>query len=262
MVCSSDPALLEVTDLTVQYPGLTGLLRGRAAVEGVELTVRPGESVGLVGVSGAGKSTVARALTGQLYPQRGRIRFAGRDLLGCSAWAARRRRGAMRLVLGDDYSALPPNRRVGAIVAEPLDPLRRLDPGYALEALEQAGLGPARRYLRRYPHQLSRCERQRVAFARALVTGPRLVMADEPTTMLDVGACRELVDLLDEMRARHGIAVLYLTHDLELARRGCDRLVVLRGGRVVEQGPTERVMAHPAHPYTAALVSGAESTAA
>jgi peptide/nickel transport system ATP-binding protein len=261
-VSTSDHALLEVTDLTVQYPGWTGLLRGRPAVEGIELTVRPGESVGLIGVSGAGKSTVARALTGQLCPQRGMIRFAGRDLLGCSPRTARRRRGAMRLVLGDDYAALPPNRRVLAIVSEPLAPLRRLDPGFAEDALEQAGLSPASRYLCRYPHQLSRSERQRVAFARALVTGPRLVLADEPTTMLGDGRCRELVDLLDELRVGHGIAVLYLTHDLELARRGCDQLVVLRGGRVVEQGPTERLLAHPEHPYTAELVGLAGNAAA
>ena len=255
-------ALLEVADLTVRYPGLAGPLRGHSALEGVELSVRPGESVGLVGISGAGKSTVAKVLTGQLRPQRGRVRFAGRDLLGCSGWAARRRRCAMRLVLGDDYAALPPNRRISAIVAEPLDPLSRLDPVLAAQALERAGLTPAHRYLSRFPHQLSRCERQLVAFARALVTAPALVLLDEPTTTVDGGTCDALIDLLDELRSEQGTAVLYLTHDLELARRGCDQLVVLRGGRVVEHGPTERVLTRPEHPYTAELVSAQERQAA
>ncbi|HEY1972089.1 MAG TPA: ABC transporter ATP-binding protein [Pseudonocardia sp.] len=250
--------LLEVIGLSVQYPGLTGL-RCRPAVDGVDLVVRAGESVGLVGMSGSGKSTVARAVTGQLTPQRGRITFAGRDLLGCAGWVARRRRSAMRLLVGAGYAALPPNRRVDAIVAEPLDPLRRMDSGYLTDILEQARLTPARS---RYPHQLSRGERQRVALARAMVTRPRLVLADEPTGMLPGSACRELIDLLNELRARQGTAVLYLTEDLGLARRGCDRLVVLRGGRVIEQGPTERVLNRPEHPYTAELIAAAAAKAA
>jgi peptide/nickel transport system ATP-binding protein len=246
--------LLEVIGLSVQYPGLTGL-RCRPAVHDVDLTVRAGESVGLVGMSGSGKSTVARALTGQLTPQRGRITFAGRELLGCSGRVARRRRSAMRLLVGAGYAALPPNRRVDAIVSEPLDPLRRMDSGHLADILDQARLTPAARS--RYPHQLSRSERQRVALARAVVTRPSLVLADEPTWMLTGPARRELIDLLSELRARRGTAVLYLTEDLELARRGCDRLVVLRGGRVVEHGPTEQVLNRPEHPYTAELIAAA-----
>jgi peptide/nickel transport system ATP-binding protein len=244
--------LLEVTDLTVRYPGLTGALRGRCSVEAVNLVLRPGESVGVVGAAGAGKSTVARVLTGQLAPARGQITFAGRELLGCSGRSAHRRRRGMRLVVGDGYAALPPQRRIGALLTAELDPLRRMDPGFVLDALELAGLTPARRYLRCYPHQLTRCERQRVAFARALVTEPRLLLADEPVGLRD-----ELIELYRQLRLRYGVAVLHLTHDLDLARRCCDRLVVLRGGRVVEHGPTEQIVAHPAHPYTAAWVSGA-----
>jgi len=259
--------LLEVDDLTVQYPELAGILRGRPSVEGVGFAVRPGEAVGLVGVSGSGKSTVARALTGQLRPGRGRIHFGGRDLLECSTWAARRRRTAMRMVVGEDYAAQPPNRRVGTFVAEPLGAARLLASGGPHRerveyALEMVGLSPAARYLDCYPHQLCRGERQRVAFARALVSGPRLLIADEPAGVLDAGLASELVELLSTVRAEHGIAVVYLTHDLELARRACDELVVLRGGRMVEQGPTERVLAHPRHPYTAELLSTVESKAA
>jgi peptide/nickel transport system ATP-binding protein len=251
--------LLEVSDLTVQYPGLRGL-RGRPAVDDVGFTVRPGESVGLVGISGSGKSTVVRALLGQLRPRDGRITFAGRDLLGCPEWTARRRRGGMRLVLGEDYAALPPDRRVGAIVADGLDPLSRLDPGRVGRTLELVGLAAADRY--RYPHQLSRADRERVAFARALVGRPRLLVADEPAGMTDDadrGACAQV---LLSLRRAHGLAVLHLTHDLRAARLGCDRLVVLRGGRVVEQGPTERVLSRPEHPYTAELVSASLAGAA
>lgn len=256
--------LLRVEGLTVQYPGLTGLRR-RPAVDQLDLTVFPGESVGLVGGSGAGKSTVARALAGLVEPQRGRIVFAGRDLLDCSPAAARRRRRTMHLVLQDPYASLPPNYHVGAIVAEQLVihklVERRLRLRAVVAAMELVGLTPVASYLERFPHQLSGGERQRVAFARAVVTEPQLILADEPTQMLDASLRRELVDLLDELRERRGMAVLYITDDLSLARRGCDRLVVLRGGKVVEQGPTAQVLARPKHPYTAALIDAASGTA-
>jgi peptide/nickel transport system ATP-binding protein len=165
----------------------------------------------------------------------------------------------MRLIVGDDYAALPPQRQVGEIVAGAACPdtedRARPDLGQAEQALESAGLRPAGRYLRRYPHQLTRFERQRVAFAIALATEPRLVLVDEPSTMLDAGRCHDLVEQLERLRAERNLAVLYLTHELELARRCCDRLVVLRGGRVVEHGPTERVCTAPEHPYTAELLS-------
>lgn len=257
---STDRPLLEVEGLTVQYPGLTGLRR-RPAVDKLNLTVYPGESVGLVGGSGAGKSTVARALAGLVEPLCGRITFAGRELLGCSLSSARRRRRAMHLVLHDPYASLPPNYHVGAIVAEPLVihklVERRLRLRAVVAAMEMVGLTPVGKYLERFPHQLSCGERQRVAFARALVTEPQLILADEPTQMLDTSLRCELVDLLDELRERRKMAVLHITHDLALAQRGCDRLVVLRGGKVVEHGPTDQVLADPKHPYTAALIDAA-----
>lgn len=244
----------------MQYPGLRGARR-RPAVQGLDLIVHSGESVGLVGGPGSGKSTVARVLAGLVRPRQGRISFVGRDLVDCSDTAARRRRRGMHLVLQDAYSSLPPNYQIGAIIAEPLvehrvvPPRRRLR--LVVEEMESVGLTPARRYLQRYPHQLSSGERQRVAFARALVTQPRLILADEPTEMLDAPLRHDLIDLLDRQCVRRGIAVLHVTHDLELAKRGCERLVVLRGGTLVEQGPTERVLSSPEHPYTAALVSAA-----
>ncbi|HEY4005048.1 MAG TPA: ABC transporter ATP-binding protein [Pseudonocardia sp.] len=252
--------LLEVQDLTVQYPGLTGSRR-RPAVRDLYLAVHAGESVGLVGAAGSGKSTVVRALTGQVSPRCGRITFAGQELLGCSASVARRRRRAMHVVEQDPYASLPPNRTVGAILAEPLRSTHLLTsrPHDELvrEALELVRLTPVARYLGRYPHQLSGGERQRVTFASALITQPRLVLADEPTQMLDESLRDELVDLLDGLRTDRQMAVVHITNDLELVRRGCDRLVVLRGGKIIEQGRTEQVLCRPEHPYTADLVAEA-----
>ena len=258
-------ALLEVEGLTVRYPG-PGRSRTRAAVTELDLSVYPGESVGLVGGSGAGKSTMAKALAGLVQPEQGRITLAGRDLLGCPSRTARRLRRPMHLVMQDPYASLPPNRQVAATVAEPLvihglvD--RRMRRRLVVETLDLVRLRPCEEYLRRYPHQLSGGERQRVAFARALIAEPQLVLADEPTQMLDASLRGELVDLLGQLCARRRMAVLHITHDLALAQRGCHRLVVLRDGVVVEHGPTERVLGRPRHPYTAALVAAATGSEA
>ncbi|MGQ0575903.1 MAG: ABC transporter ATP-binding protein [Pseudonocardia sp.] len=247
------PALLDVQDLTV-------IFRGVPAVDGVHLTVGAGETVGLVGGSGAGKSTVARVVAGLATAQRGRILLDGIDLLAAGPRSARRLRRAVHLVFQDPYASLPPSRTVASIVAEPLviqrccpDPRERA--ARAAEALAAVRLAP--RHLRSYPHQLSGGERQRVAMARALVSRPRLVLADEPTQMLDASLRAGLVDLLGELAVDHGLAVLHITHDLALAARSCDRLVVLHAGRVVEHGRTGELLAEPAHPYTAALLAAA-----
>lgn len=253
-------ALLQVEGLTVSF-------RSRArsgritAVDDVDLTVAAGESVGLVGGSGAGKSTVARAVAGLVGPDRGRIVLDGNDL-GAVAPAERRRlRRRLHLVFQDPYASLPPTLTVAAMVEEPLAIHRHGDRRHrrerAREALAAVHLTPVECYLGRYPHQLSGGERQRVAFARALVTQPQLILADEPTQMLDASLRGEIVDLLDEVRSAQGVAVLHITHDLALAQRSCDRLVVLHDGRVVEEGPTAVVLARPRHPYTAQLVDAA-----
>lgn len=250
--------LLEVEDLTVRYRGGGATV---TAVEGVSLTVAAGETVGLVGGSGAGKSSVAHAIAGLVTPARGRVVVAGHDALSARRAARRRLQRLLHLVFQDPYSALPPTMTVAAVIAEPLA-IHRL--GTAAERVERAAaaaeavhLSPPGRYLDRYPHQLSGGERQRVAFARALVHDPRLILADEPTQMLDASLRAEIADLIDELRTARGVAVLHITHDLALAGRSCDRLVVMCGGRVVEQGPTGQVLAAPAHAYTAALVDAA-----
>ncbi|HEX2264187.1 MAG TPA: ABC transporter ATP-binding protein [Pseudonocardiaceae bacterium] len=253
--------LLQVENLTVSFRQRGGAHRLVACRE-VTFDVDTGETVGLVGGSGAGKSTIARAVVGLVHPDRGRIIFDGTELLGSPRGIG----SQVHLVFQDPYAALPPTRMVGSIVAEPLVIHRLADGGrrqkIVAEALTAVHLTPVQRYLPRYPHQLSGGERQRVAFARALVTRPRLILADEPTQMLDASLRAELTDLLDELRAVRGVAVLHITHDLALAQRSCDRLVVLQAGQVVEQGPTGGLLSRPEHPYTAALVEAARALSA
>lgn len=254
-------SLLNVENLTVSFRQRGSAHRLTACRE-VTFQVDAGETVGLVGGSGAGKSTVARAVVGLVRPDRGRVTFDGTELRACP----RAVRAQVHLVFQDPYSSLPPTRTVGSIVAEPLVIHRLADRDrrrqIVAEALTAVHLTPVQRYLPRYPHQLSGGERQRAAFARALVTGPRLIVADEPTQMLDASLRAALADLLDELRSARGVAVLHITHDLALAQRSCDRLVVLRAGQVVEQGATDVLLSRPEHPYTAALVEAARALSA
>ncbi|MGE0297986.1 ABC transporter ATP-binding protein [Pseudonocardia sp.] len=248
--------VLAVRELTIRFPNGAG-------VQDIDLDVAAGETVGLVGGSGAGKSTVARAVAGLVAPDRidsGRIELDGADVLRARPRAARRLRHAVHLVFQDPYASLAPTLRVDAAVAEPLvirrtcpDPRERAARVDA--ALDAVQLEP--RHRRAHPHQLSGGQRQRVALARALVTRPRLLLADEPTQMLDASLRVEMVDLLDELAAGSGAAVVHITHDLALAARTCARLVVLRAGHVVESGPTDTLLARPAHPYTADLLAAA-----
>lgn len=255
--------VLDIQALTVSFRQRRAARR-TAAVTDVDLTIAAGESVGLVGGSGAGKSTVARAVAGLVRPDGGRILLDGTDLLAASRADARRWRQALHLVFQDPYASLPPTLRVADIVAEPLVIHGRVSGAERAERAEQAlrdvQLTPAGRYLRRYAHQLSGGERQRVAFARAVVTRPRLILADEPTQMLDASLRVQLVELIEQLRAEYGVAVLHITHDLALAQRGCARLVVMQAGRVVEHGPTSEVLGAPRHHYTAALVAAAART--
>ncbi len=228
------------------------------AVDGASFTVGPGETVGLVGANGSGKTTIARLVAGLLTPDSGTISFEGRDLATVRRRDRRELRRRIHLIFQNPYTSLAPGMRVADLVAEPLTVHRVGDRAErrarALRVLADAQLTPAARYAERYPHELSGGERQRVALARALIARPRLIIADEPTQMLDAAIRAELMDLMSDMRARHGLAYLYITHDLALAQDFCERLVVLHNGRVVEHGPTEAMLARPSHPYTAALV--------
>ena len=260
--------LLSVDGLTVSFRR-RGAATRLVACRAVSFHVDAGETVGLVGGSGAGKSTVARAVVGLVRPDTGRITIDGippdmetsRGIRSLFHPQMSPCRGRVQLVFQDPYSSLPPTLTVAAIVGEPLV-IHRLvardqRAATVADVLSAVHLTPVSRYLQRYPHQLSGGERQRVAMARALVTHPRLILADEPTQMLDSSLRAELAGLLDELRVQRAVSVLHITHDLALAQRSCDRLVVMREGRIVEQGPTGSVLSRPEHPYTAALLDAA-----
>ena len=234
--------LLQVSGVSKSYP------RAVAAV-GVDLDVREGEVVGLIGESGAGKSTLARLILRLERPDEGRILFGGTPLDDLS----RRELRSLHMVFQDPYQSLPDHLRVGEIVAEPLRIHGEKVGSRVGEALAVAGLDP-QRYRGRYPSQLSGGERQRVALARAAVVRPRLIVLDEPTSMLDAELRQELLAALVQLRDQFGVSYLCITHDLVLAKAFCDRLVVLREGRVVEAGPTDVVTSSPTHPYTEMLV--------
>ncbi|TCN57200.1 oligopeptide transport system ATP-binding protein [Rhodococcus sp. SMB37] len=247
-------ALLEVDSLSVVFGG-------SPAVDDVSFRLRTGESVALVGGSGAGKSTVARAIAGLVSATSGRIVFDDVDLTTASTRAGRTLRRGMHLVFQDPYASLPPGMRVGDIVAEPMvihrigDRTARRDS--VLDALASVRLTPAADFVDRYQHELSGGQRQRVAFARALVTRPRLLLADEPTSGLDASLRVEIVDLMSDLARTQDLAVLHITHDLALAARSCDAVMVMQDGVVVETGSSTEVLTNPSHRYTAALVAAA-----
>jgi len=234
------------------------------AVDDVSLTVEAGEVVALVGESGAGKSTLARLILGLEQPDAGTVSFDGRDLAALSRRELRKARQQMHLVLQDPYQSLHPGLRVASLVAEPLA-LRgiarsdRTDP--VGRAVEQVALHPAPAFCRRYPHQLSGGQRQRVALARALVAEPKLVIADEPTSMLDASLCAGILELILGIRDRFGTAFLYITHDLALARWVSDRMVVMRDGKIIEVGPSDEVVRAPKSDYTKLLLAASEGNA-
>ena len=259
--------LLELSDVIVRYPlGTTGIL-GRSrrpvvhAVEGLSLTVQAGEIVALVGESGCGKSTVARTIVGLQHASGGRVTFDGVDIAGLRGAKLRPYRRAIQLVHQDPYDALDPRLTVRAIVEEGLR-IHRVPRGeraaIVSQALERVGLAPAATVLDRFPHQLSGGQRQRVAIAAAIALTPRLLVADEPVSMLDVSVRASVLELIDDLR-RDGLAVLIITHDLTGAVMLADRIAVMYFGRIIEEGPARQVMDAPVHPYTRALVSAIPS---
>ena len=250
--------LLELRDVGRRYA------RGRAevtAVAGLSLSVGEGEIVALVGASGAGKSTLGRLVLGLERPDRGSVLLDGVDLARLSGRALRAQRQRMHLVLQDPYDSLHPGMRIAEVVAEPLAiagvAAAERGPRVAA-ALEEVGLGPAQRLLRRYPHELSGGQRQRVAVARAIVGRPRLIVADEPTSMVDASVRATILELLLGTRERLGTGFLFITHDLALARYVADRIAVMQAGRLVELGPAEQVVTAPRHPYTRELMEASE----
>ena len=256
-----DAPLLEVEALAVSYrlpsQRVFGLSRAFRAVDGVSLTVARGESLGLVGETGCGKSSLARAIHGLAPIAGGAVRFDGVDLLAATRAQRRAIRRGMQMIFQDPGGSLNPRMRVGALVAEPLEIHRwgdrRSRRDKVVRVLEAMGL--AADDAGRFAHELSGGQRQRIAIARAIVLEPTLVLADEPTSALDVSLQAQILNLIAALRRDMGLALLLVSHDLEVVGHLCDRIAVMYLGRIVESGPAARVLASPGHPYTRDLVA-------
>ncbi|MFD0419968.1 ABC transporter ATP-binding protein [Streptomyces sp. NPDC127108] len=248
--------LLAVRDLTMSFPAKR---RGTApvrAVDGISFDVAEGETLGLVGESGCGKSTTGRSIVRLLEPTTGSVTYDGRDISHLSQRELRPLRRELQMVFQDPHSSLNPRQTVARIIADPL--LVQGSPAAdarnrALELMELVGLIPE--HSDRYPHEFSGGQAQRVGIARALATGPRLVVADEPVSALDVSVQAQIVNLMERLQRELGLAYLFIAHDLSVVKRVCDRVAVMYLGRIVEIGAKERVYAAPRHPYTRALLS-------
>ncbi len=247
--------LLSVRDLAKHYAGAHG--QTVKALDGVSFDVMPGETLGIVGESGCGKSTLGRALLRLVEPSGGAVRFAGEDVLKLDRAALTRRRRDMQIVFQDPFGSLNPRHSVGAILAEPLEVHgvgdRAARAARVKELLALVGLDPEA--AGRYPHEFSGGQRQRIAIARALALEPKLIVADEPVSALDVSIQSQILNLLADLRARFGLALLFISHDLGVIRHVSDRIGVMYLGKLVEIGPAAEIFAKPAHPYTQALLS-------
>ena len=253
--------LFEVRDLRVEYVTSRGFLgRPRQKIrvlDGFGLRIHRGETLGVVGESGCGKTTLAHSLARFIHPAGGEVRFEGRDVLSMDAAAMRAYRRHVQLVFQNPFSSLNPRLRVRSIVAEPL--LTHLDLARGeldarIEALlRETGLGPD--HMERHPHELSGGQAQRVALARAIVLKPRMLLLDEPTSALDVSVQAQILNLLLELKRGHDLTYMIISHSLGVIRQVSDRIAVLYLGEIVEQGPRERVFGAPRHPYTQALLA-------
>ncbi len=258
----AEAPLLELTAVSKQFP-LGGGIFGRPttwvkAVSGVSFTVRRGESFGLVGESGCGKTTVGRLILRLSEPTGGSIRFDGRDILSLDRAAFDRLRRRMQIIFQDPYSSLDPRMTVAAIVTEPLQAGRERLPRSgrrrtAEALLEKVGLRGSD--LDKYPHEFSGGQRQRIGIARALCVRPELIVADEPVSALDVSVQAQVINLLQDLREEFGLSYLFISHDLAVVQHVCDRIAVMYLGRLVELAPAARFSREPRHPYTEALLA-------
>ena len=254
--------LLSVADLKVHFPIRRGLLFDRTvdhvrAVDGVSFEIHEGKTLGLVGESGSGKSTTAYAALQLLRPTAGSVRFLGRELTALRGEELRRLRREMQIVFQDPYASLNPRMTVGRIVAEPLQTHgignRRSRRASVAHLLELVGFDPA--YTNRYPHEFSGGQRQRIGIARALALNPRLIVCDEPVSALDVSIQAQILNLLKDLQRDLGLTYLFIAHDLAVVRGMSDTIAVMHEGKIVEQGPAERVYTQPESDYTRALLA-------
>src|SRR6266852_5682930 len=255
------PALLEITDLVKHYPVRSGVLRRAVgtvhAVDGVSFSLRVGETLGLVGESGCGKSTVARSVLRLVEPTSGSIRIDGKDITHLSKTDLRPHRRSMQIVFQDPFASLNPRMTAGDIVGEPLS-VHGLATGRekqqrVAKLFDQVGLRPDQ--MRNYPHQFSGGQRQRICIARALALGPRLIVCDEPVSALDVSIQAQVINLLIDLQRAHGFSYLFIAHDLAVVAHISHRVAVMYLGRIVETAEKRELFANPRHPYTQALLA-------
>jgi peptide/nickel transport system ATP-binding protein len=253
----ADETLLRVEELVVEFPvGRTGLKVH--AVSNVSIDVKPGETLGLVGESGCGKSTTGKAIMHLPKPTSGKVTFDGRDVTALSGEALRKLRTEMKMIFQDPISSLNPRRRVEDIISEGLriwkvgtaeERDKRVD-----DMMNTVGLDPALQRGRR-PHQFSGGQCQRISIARAVITDPKLIICDEPVSALDVSVQAQILNLLEDMKERYGLTLVFIAHDLAVVKNVSDRVVVMYLGKVCEVGAPDAIYRHPAHPYTAALLA-------
>jgi peptide/nickel transport system ATP-binding protein/oligopeptide transport system ATP-binding protein len=243
-------ALLEVRELVKEFGGVP-------AVDGVSFDVTHGETFGIVGETGSGKSTTARLVARLIDPTSGSVRFEGREVGDMGRGELKAFRREVQMVFQDPYSSLNPRKTVGSIVAEPLA-VHGLHEGRAerrravQELMERVGLDPD--HLNRFPHEFSGGQRQRVGVARALALSPKLILADEPVSALDVSIQAQILNLLQDLKRDLGLTLVLISHDLSVIRYMCDRVAVLRGGQIVELAAVDTLFERPGHEYTTALL--------
>ncbi len=258
---TSEP-LLEVTDLVKHFPIRSGIVIEREvgrvhAVDGVSLSLNEGETLGLVGESGCGKSTLCRAILQLTPPTSGSVRFRGEELVGKSRRDLRPIRREMQMIFQDPFASLNPRKRIGQIIGDPMD-LHGIARGADLrrrvqELLDRVGLRPE--HYNRFPHEFSGGQRQRIGIARALALRPKLIIADEPVSALDVSVQAQIVNLLKDLQNELGLSYLFVAHDLGVVRHVSDRVAVMYLGKVVENSGTDGLFDRPIHPYSNALLS-------
>ena len=259
---STGEPLLEVTDLVKHFPIKSGVVVEREvarvrAVDGVSFTLHEGETLGLVGESGCGKSTLCRALLQLTPPSSGSVKFQGRELVGLSRRELRPLRRQMQMIFQDPFASLNPRKRIGQIVGDPME-LHGLASGAALKRQVQTLLdrvGLQAEHYNRYPHEFSGGQRQRIGIARALALRPKLVVADEPVSALDVSIQAQIINLLEELQDEFDLSYLFVAHDLSVVKHVSDRVAVMYLGKIVESSGSDMLYRKPIHPYSNALLS-------